>query len=270
MSSARRSRTHPATGSLLEALTGSPASTLPTLLRARAAATPDAVFLHWQGASWSYSDALREAERFAGFLREIGVASQRQRVASYLGNCPEALWTWFGTLLAGCVYVPLNRTHRGSAARGHAHTRGCHGARDRRGGRRGGRRLRRTSRARARSGGRLAVPDPPRRRHRVLERRRRRAVGRGGPVPVRPRNGHVHVGIDGTIEGGHDQSAPAAAERVADRGGLRARAPGCLARLDARVPRDGTGLRGDRIDRGGMLDRTPAALLSFAVLAAGR
>ena len=58
-------------------------------------------------------DALREAERFAGFLREIGVASQRQRVASYLGNCPEALWTWFGTLLAGCVYVPLNRTHRG-------------------------------------------------------------------------------------------------------------------------------------------------------------
>ena len=39
--------------SLLEALTGSPASTLPTLLRARAVATPDAVFLHWQGASWS-------------------------------------------------------------------------------------------------------------------------------------------------------------------------------------------------------------------------
>jgi carnitine-CoA ligase len=34
-------------------------------------------------------------------------------VATYLPNCPEALWTWFGTHLAGSVYVPVNRGHKG-------------------------------------------------------------------------------------------------------------------------------------------------------------
>jgi crotonobetaine/carnitine-CoA ligase len=61
--------------------------------------------------SWSYSEAWLESLRFAGFLD--GRISQADRVASYLPNGPEALWTWFGTLASGRVHVSVNRSHRG-------------------------------------------------------------------------------------------------------------------------------------------------------------
>lgn len=111
--STRRGRTHPATGRLFEQLTGGPEGSLPALLRGRVAATPAARFLLWERQSWSYAEALAETEQVAGFLREVNAAGPAHRVASYLPNRPEALWTWFGTLLAGSVYVPLNRAHKG-------------------------------------------------------------------------------------------------------------------------------------------------------------
>jgi carnitine-CoA ligase len=106
-------RSHPATGYLMETLTGSADGSIPGLLRGRAALTPDARFLRWEERWWTYAEALASCERVAGFLREITDVGPGHRVASYLHNCAEAIWTWFGTQLAGSVYVPLNRFHRG-------------------------------------------------------------------------------------------------------------------------------------------------------------
>lgn len=97
----------------MELLTGSADGTVPALLRGRASLTPDANFLGWGDRWWSYADTLARCEQVAGFLRDVAAAGPSHRVASYLSNCPEALWTWFGTQLAGSVYVPLNRSHRG-------------------------------------------------------------------------------------------------------------------------------------------------------------
>jgi len=101
---------------LLRALTGRDHATLPQLLRARVARTPDSVFLLAGAARWTYAAAWTEILRFATFLRASGI-KPGERVASYLTNRPECLWSWFGTLGAGAVYVPLNRNHRGQLLR---------------------------------------------------------------------------------------------------------------------------------------------------------
>ena len=103
--------TEPEPARLLRDLVGEGRATIPQLLAARAARTPEAAFLLHRSRSWSYAQAWRESLRFAGFLE--GSISESDRVASYLANAPEALWTWFGTLASGRVHVSINRAHRG-------------------------------------------------------------------------------------------------------------------------------------------------------------
>jgi crotonobetaine/carnitine-CoA ligase len=111
-SAVRSNDDSPPAARLLRALTGFDHATLPQLLRARVALTPDSLFLIAGSARWTYAAAWTEILRFATFLRDSGVMPG-ERVASYLTNRPESLWSWFGTLVAGAVYVPLNRNHRG-------------------------------------------------------------------------------------------------------------------------------------------------------------
>ncbi|MBM3540578.1 MAG: ATP-dependent acyl-CoA ligase, partial [Alphaproteobacteria bacterium] len=96
----------------LRALVGKDHSTLVEVWDARVNATPEAVALIWEGRRWSYAQAMAEIDAFAGFaatgLRPGG------RVASYLPNRPEALWCWLGAAMAGAVFVPLNRKHKGA------------------------------------------------------------------------------------------------------------------------------------------------------------
>jgi carnitine-CoA ligase len=99
------------TARLLRDLVGEGRATIPQLLAARAARTPDAPFVLDRSRVWTYAAAWSESVRFAGFLE--GRISGSDRVASYLANAPEALWTWFGTLTSGRVHVSINRAHRG-------------------------------------------------------------------------------------------------------------------------------------------------------------
>ena len=76
---------------LLRELTGESDGSIPSLLRARASATPDAPYIRWAGAVLTYAETLREAECFAGYLKLIGRTGPEHRVATYLPNCPQAL-----------------------------------------------------------------------------------------------------------------------------------------------------------------------------------
>lgn len=101
----------------LTQLLGRGRGTISELLSSRVAATPDRLFLLWEGSHWSYSEALDQVQRFAGWVLaepSSDGAPEDRRVASFLPNRPETLWCWLGTLVAGAVYVPLNRSHRGS------------------------------------------------------------------------------------------------------------------------------------------------------------
>lgn len=98
----------------LQDLVGADRTTVPELIAARAQATPERTFLRWRGAEWTYAEMLAEARRFAGWaLGNTRSSAAEHRVASFLPNRPEAIWAWFGSLLAGATYVSLNREHRG-------------------------------------------------------------------------------------------------------------------------------------------------------------
>ena len=96
---------------------GRESGSIPEVFCQRAERTPERSFLIWEDSRWSYRQSLDIIQGFAGFLMERVNAAAPLRVASYLGNCPEALWAWLGTCFAGGVMVPLNRNHKGALLR---------------------------------------------------------------------------------------------------------------------------------------------------------
>src|ERR671926_1563997 len=103
--------TQPGTARLLRELLGKERATIPQLLGARVQSTPNARFVLHRSRAWPYAEGWEESLRFAGYLE--GRISASDRVASYLSNGPEALWTWFGTLASGHLHVSINRSHKG-------------------------------------------------------------------------------------------------------------------------------------------------------------
>jgi carnitine-CoA ligase len=95
-------------------LVGKVDTSIPEAFRIRAELSEGDQFLWSGGRSWTYQDALAEVGRVAGFINGLRPGGSAGRVASYLDNRPEAMWSWFGTLAAGRTYVPLNRHHRGT------------------------------------------------------------------------------------------------------------------------------------------------------------
>jgi crotonobetaine/carnitine-CoA ligase len=102
-----------APGRSLRALVGQDDATIAEVLAARVTATPERPFLLWEGRRWSYAESFGEIRRFAGFLANLPGGTPA-RVIGYLGNGPEALWAWLGSVWAGAVWVPLNRQHVGA------------------------------------------------------------------------------------------------------------------------------------------------------------
>ncbi|MDT5277420.1 MAG: mycobactin peptide synthetase MbtE [Mycobacterium sp.] len=87
-----------------------PASTLPTLVTRRAAQTPDAVAVVYEGRQYSYREVDEEANRLAHWLIEQGIGTE-DRVAVLLDKSPELVTTALGILKAGAVYLPVDPTY---------------------------------------------------------------------------------------------------------------------------------------------------------------
>ncbi len=85
--------------------------TIPDAFCAVAARRPDHPFLVWGDAEISYAEARERIGRAAaGFVR-LGVGAG-DRVACYLGNGPEFLWTWLAVNALGATLVPINTAYR--------------------------------------------------------------------------------------------------------------------------------------------------------------
>lgn len=83
------------------------------LLRRMAERRPDSPFLHCAGQSWSYGAFNEQANRFASFLTELGMAAG-DKLAIMLPNSPEFLFAWLGASKANIAYVPINTEYRGA------------------------------------------------------------------------------------------------------------------------------------------------------------
>ncbi|HET8536635.1 MAG TPA: AMP-binding protein [Solirubrobacteraceae bacterium] len=97
---------------LVASVVGRPRASVPELWEAQVAAGPDRPFLRWEGREWTYAEAWAQIGGMAALLADAGVGPG-DRVATFVSNRPEALWTWFGAQLCGAVHVAINREHRG-------------------------------------------------------------------------------------------------------------------------------------------------------------
>jgi malonyl-CoA/methylmalonyl-CoA synthetase len=73
--------------------------------------TPDKLCLRFEGEQWTYQRLRERGEGFAVALGSWGL-KPGERVALYLGNCPDFLVAYLGTHLAGGVVVPVNTQYR--------------------------------------------------------------------------------------------------------------------------------------------------------------
>lgn len=76
-------------------------------LRKWAAIQPDKVLYDFYGGMLTYGELDYLSDRFAALLSSDGV-QPGDRVAVFLGNCPQFVIAFFGILKAGAVHVPVN------------------------------------------------------------------------------------------------------------------------------------------------------------------
>ncbi|MEV0400402.1 AMP-binding protein [Actinoallomurus sp. NPDC050550] len=88
--------------------------TLATVLRHQARHRPDATFLDTpeEGLSWTYAQALEQAESVADRLARAG-ADAGDRVLVMAANSSQFVRTWLGTGVGGYVEVPVNTAYEG-------------------------------------------------------------------------------------------------------------------------------------------------------------
>ncbi len=87
-----------------------PAATLPGLVTRRAALSPDAVAVVYEGRQYSYREIDNESNRLAHWLIKRGIGTE-DRVAVLLDKSPELVITALGVLKAGGVYLPVDPTY---------------------------------------------------------------------------------------------------------------------------------------------------------------
>ncbi|WP_156738167.1 non-ribosomal peptide synthetase, partial [Mycobacterium scrofulaceum] len=87
-----------------------PATTLPALVTRRAALSPAAIAVVYEGRQYTYREIDEESNRLAHWLIERGVGTE-DRVAVLLDKSPELVITALGVLKAGAVYLPVDPTY---------------------------------------------------------------------------------------------------------------------------------------------------------------
>ncbi|ORV60810.1 non-ribosomal peptide synthetase [Mycobacterium europaeum] len=87
-----------------------PATTLPALVTRRAALSPDAVAVVYEGREYTYREIDEESNRLAHWLIEQGIGTE-DRVAVLLDKSPDLVITALGVLKAGAVYLPVDPTY---------------------------------------------------------------------------------------------------------------------------------------------------------------
>ncbi len=91
-------------------MTAPPTSIVEAFIR-NAERAPERLCLRFEGEEWTYQRLRERAENFAAALKTSGLRP-KERVALFLGNCPDFLAAYLGTHLAGGVVVPVNTQYR--------------------------------------------------------------------------------------------------------------------------------------------------------------
>lgn len=85
---------------------------LGNLLQPAARRTPGKSALIFEGQAWTYAELEEISHRVAASLLRAGIRSG-DRVALFLRNCPEMVFSYYCCFKAGAVAVPLNNRYQG-------------------------------------------------------------------------------------------------------------------------------------------------------------
>lgn len=91
-------------------------STIPELLMRRLDVDPEGPYLDVCGDTVTAAQLVDVSSRLASSLRSMGV-SQGDRVATLIENSIEAVYAWWGIILAGAIAVPVNTAYKGEYLR---------------------------------------------------------------------------------------------------------------------------------------------------------
>lgn len=91
-------------------------STIPELLLRRLESDPDSQYLDVCGDTVTAAEVYDIAARLAGAFVSMGV-SKGDRVATLIENSIEAVYAWWGIVLAGGIAVPINTAYKGEYLR---------------------------------------------------------------------------------------------------------------------------------------------------------
>jgi acyl-CoA synthetase (AMP-forming)/AMP-acid ligase II len=80
---------------------------LPDYLRDTAMSIPNRIAVNFYGFEMTYKELDDAIDRFAGGLADLGM-KRGDRVAVYMGNCPQFVISYFGILRTGGIVVALN------------------------------------------------------------------------------------------------------------------------------------------------------------------
>ncbi|MFX1326209.1 MAG: AMP-binding protein, partial [Promethearchaeota archaeon] len=85
-------------------------ATLPRLLEIKAKGNRDQPFLFFKDTCYSYQETNEISNRYSHgiikILSELDLKSPK--IALLMDSCPEFIFTWFGIVKAGCVFVPID------------------------------------------------------------------------------------------------------------------------------------------------------------------
>ncbi|MGG7569784.1 amino acid adenylation domain-containing protein [Streptomyces sirii] len=93
-----------------------PPTTLPALVEAQAARTPDAPALVYEGTTWTYAELNARANQVAHHLHERGIRPEA-KIGIAVPRSPELVLALLATVKAGAAYVPLDPDHPASRTR---------------------------------------------------------------------------------------------------------------------------------------------------------
>jgi len=89
--------------------------TLPKLLSKKMVENSDQVILYYREEKLTYKDINEESNRIAwGILDLVNTLNVKSpKISLMMRNCPDFLYSWFGTVKSGCVFVPINTALKG-------------------------------------------------------------------------------------------------------------------------------------------------------------
>ncbi|MDZ5470747.1 long-chain-fatty-acid--CoA ligase (plasmid) [Bacillus sp. 31A1R] len=68
---------------------------------------PNKVAIHFMGKEYTYQEVYEQSYKLAGYLQDLGI-EKGDRVAIMLPNCPQAVVSYYGILMAGGIVVQTN------------------------------------------------------------------------------------------------------------------------------------------------------------------